>query len=105
MMLIVMLMTPSTDTDKNCDNRDGEIEEDVEEEGGEGGEGKEEGEAEGVDEEVAQEEGEPDQESHGSATPALVVTGNWREVIFKWLQMAGDIWLMAMEMAIAMDDG
>ena len=75
MMLIVMLMTPSTDTDKNCNNRDGQIEEDVEEEGGEGGEGKEEGEAEGVDEEVAQEEGEPDQESYGSATPAFVVAG------------------------------
>ena len=47
----------------------------MEEEGGEGGEGEEEGEAEGVDEEVAQEEGEPDKESYGSATPALVVTG------------------------------
>ena len=51
-MLIVMLMTPSTDTDKNCDNWDNQIEADVEDEGGEGGEGQEEGEAEGVDEEV-----------------------------------------------------
>ena len=74
--MIVMLMTPSTNTNKNCDNRDSEIEEDVEEEGGEGEEDEEEGEGEGVDQEVAQQEGQPDQEGYGGSTPALVVTGN-----------------------------
>ena len=69
-------MTPSADTNKNCDNRDNEIEEDVEEEGGEGEEDEKEGEGEGVDQETAQQEGQPDQNGYGSPTPTLIVTGN-----------------------------
>ena len=86
-----MLIAPSTDTNQNCDDRDHQIEGDVEEEGEEGGEGEEEGEAEGVDQEVAQQEGQPDQESYGSATPALVVTDNRVDKYYGNMQL----WLMA----------
>ena len=71
-----MLTAPSTDTNQNCDDRDNQIEGDVEEEGEEGGEDEEEGEAEGVDQEAAQQEGQPDQNGYGSPTPTLIVTGN-----------------------------
>ena len=87
-----MLTAPSTDTNQNCDDRDNQIEGDVEEEGEEGGEDEEEGEAEGVDQEVAQQEGQPDQESCGSATPVLVVTDNRVDIYYgSMLQL----WLMA----------
>ena len=79
LMMIVVTITPSTNTNQDRDDRDGKIDEDVEEDGGEGGEGEEEGEAEDVDQEVDKEEGEANQESDGTTASTLVVTGKREE--------------------------